>query len=52
MNFFEKEIIPSAPRENGLMEALGTLLPQNQGEDYEEQAFANRMKKKTRKRKR
>jgi hypothetical protein len=52
LNFFEKEIVRSAPREKGLLESLGALLPQDQGEDYEEQAFANRMKKKTRKRKR
>ncbi len=37
--------------EDGLIEALGGLLPEAQGEDYEEQDFANRMKKK-RKRKR
>ena len=52
LNSFEKEIVRSAPREKGLLESLGTLLPQDQGEDYEEQAFANRMKKKSRKRKR
>jgi hypothetical protein len=32
--------------EDGLIEAFGGLLPQTQGEDYEEQDFANRMKKK------
>lgn len=32
--------------EDGLIEALGGLLPETQGEDYEEQDFANRMKKK------
>ena len=37
--------------EDGLIEALGGLLPEAQGEDYEEQDFANKMKKK-RKRKR
>ncbi|AWG23018.1 relaxase [Flavobacterium faecale] len=30
----------------GLVESLGSLLPNGQGEDYEEQAFANQMKKK------
>ncbi|ASV79766.1 relaxase [Elizabethkingia anophelis] len=30
----------------GLIDGLGGLLPDAQGEDYEEQAFANRMKKK------
>lgn len=38
-------------KEDGLIEAFGGLLPEAQGEDYEEQDFANRMKKK-RKRKR
>jgi hypothetical protein len=37
--------------EDGLIEALGGLLSDTQGEDYEELDFANRMKKK-RKRKR
>jgi hypothetical protein len=32
--------------EEGLIEALGGLLPEAQGEDYEEQDFANRIKKK------
>ncbi|WP_444660099.1 conjugal transfer protein MobB [Flavobacterium columnare] len=31
--------------EDGLIEALGGLLPEAQGEDCEEQAFANKMKK-------
>jgi len=30
----------------GLIDGLGGLLPEAQGEDYEEQAFANKMKKK------
>ncbi|MDN3706695.1 conjugal transfer protein MobB [Myroides ceti] len=33
--------------EDGLIEALGGLLPEAQGEDYEEQNFANKMKKKS-----
>ena len=33
-------------QEYGLIEALGGLLPETQGEDYEEQDFANKMKKK------
>jgi hypothetical protein len=37
--------------EDGLIEAFGGLLPEAQGDDYEEQDFANKMKKK-RKRKR
>jgi len=36
----------SEKHEDGLIEALGGLLPEAQGEDYEEQEFANRMKKK------
>lgn len=32
--------------EEGLIEALGGLLPEGNGEDYQEQDFANRMKKK------
>lgn len=34
--------------EDGLIEVLGGLLPEAQGEDYEEQDFANKMKKKKR----
>jgi len=33
-------------QEDSLIEALGGLLPETQGEDYEEQDFANRMKRK------
>ncbi|MBZ4190788.1 MULTISPECIES: conjugal transfer protein MobB [Bacteroidota] len=36
----------------GLIDGLGGLLPEAQGEDYEEQAFANRMKKKKRRKER
>jgi hypothetical protein len=32
--------------QDGLIEALGGLLPEAQGEDYQEQDFANKMKKK------
>ncbi|EEI94336.1 relaxase/mobilization nuclease domain protein [Sphingobacterium spiritivorum ATCC 33300] len=46
------DFINTDKNEDGLVEALGGLLiPEAQGEDYEEQDFANRMKKK-RKRKR
>lgn len=41
----------SEKHEDGLIETLSALLPEAQGEDYEEQDFANKMKKK-RKRKR
>lgn len=40
----------SEKHEDGLIEALGGLLPEVQGEDYEELDFANKMKKKKRKR--
>lgn len=39
-------------KESGLIDALSGFLPQSWGEDYEEENFMNRMKKKTRKRKR
>lgn len=35
----------SEKHEDGLIEALGGLLPEGQGEDYEEQDFAHKMKK-------
>lgn len=38
----------SEKHEDGFIEALGGLLPEAQGEDYEEQQFANRMKRKKR----
>ncbi|CAH0335052.1 hypothetical protein FVB9288_00672 [Flavobacterium sp. CECT 9288] len=37
--------------EDGLIEALGGLLPEAQGEDYEELDFANKMKKKRKRKK-
>ena len=40
----------SEKHEDGLIEALGGLLPEAQGDDYEEQDFANKMKKKKKKR--
>src|SRR5690606_37879244 len=40
------------PNNDVLIDGLGGLLPEAQGEDYEEQAFANRMKKKKKHRKR
>ncbi|MDV4070591.1 relaxase [Elizabethkingia anophelis] len=44
-DFLNTEPIPEK-HEDGLIEALGGLLPEAQGEDYEEQDFANKMKKK------
>ena len=40
------DFLNSDKHEDGLIEALGGLLPQTQDEDYEEQDFANKMKKK------
>ena len=45
------DFLNNEKHENGLIAALGALLPEGQGEDYEEADFANKMKKK-RKRKR
>jgi hypothetical protein len=47
-NFLNKE----QPTDDLWIDGLGGLLPEAQGEDYEEQAFANRMKKKKKHRKR
>lgn len=44
-DFLNTEPIPEK-HEDALIEALGGLLPEAQGEDYEEQDFANKMKKK------
>lgn len=40
------DFLNTEKHEDGLIEALGGLLPIAQGEDYEEQDFANKMKKK------
>lgn len=45
-DFLNKEIPAFSTDETGIIESLGGLLPEVQGEDYEEQDFANRMKKK------
>lgn len=45
------DFLQTEKNEDGLIKAFGGLLPEVQGEDYEEQDFANKMKKK-RKRKR
>jgi hypothetical protein len=42
------DFLHTEKHEDGLIEALGGLLPEAQGEDYEEQDFANKMKKKKR----
>jgi len=46
--FLGKEDMRHSNEESNLIEAFGGLLPQAQGEDFEETAFANRMKKKKR----
>lgn len=40
------DFLNTEKHEDGLIEALGGLLPEAQGEDYEELDFANKMKKK------
>ena len=45
-DFLDKRQTVNGNDNFGLIEALGGLLPQPQGEDYEEQAFANQMNKK------
>jgi hypothetical protein len=45
-NFLNKEVQTYHTDETGIIEGLGGLLPEAQGEDYEEQDFANKMKKK------
>ena len=40
------DFLTTGKHEDGLIEALGGLLPEAQGEDHEEQNFANKMKKK------
>lgn len=43
------DFLTTDKHEDGLVEALGGLLPEAHGEDYEEQDFANKMKKRRRK---
>ena len=43
------DFLTTEKHEDGLIEALGGLLPEAQDEDYEEQDFANKMRKKRRK---
>jgi len=45
-NFLNKEVQTYLTDETGIIESLGGMLPEAQGEDYEEQYFANKMKKK------
>jgi hypothetical protein len=45
-DFLNKETPGFSTDETGIIEGLGGLLPEEHGEDYEEQDFANKMKKK------
>ena len=45
-DFLNKETPSYSTDEAGIIEGFGGLLPEAQGEDYEEQDFANKMKKK------
>lgn len=50
-DFLGKEQPDLANNDYGIIEALAGLLPETQGEDYEEQVFANEMKKKKKRKK-
>jgi hypothetical protein len=50
-DFLDKEETFYSGQENNLIEAFGSLLPETQGEDYQETNFANQMKRKTKRRK-
>ena len=52
LSFLDKENIQNVALENGLIDTLGTLLSNHQGEDYQEEAFAKMIKKKSKQRKR
>ena len=45
-DFLNNEVSVQADNGHSIIEGFGGLLPQAQGEDYEEQAFADRLKKK------
>jgi DUF2075 family protein len=46
-----KENMPNSEQENNLVETFGSLLPQVQGEDFQETDFANQLKRKANRRK-
>lgn len=50
-DFMNKEQSVNTSTNFGLIEAFGGILPESQAEDYEEQAFANQMKKNKKRRK-
>ena len=43
--------MPESGQDSNIFEAFGSLLPQAQGEDFQETAFANQMKRKANRRK-
>jgi hypothetical protein len=49
--FSGKEDMPDSKQDNTIFEAFGSLLPEAQGEDFQETAFANQMKRKDKRRK-
>lgn len=50
-DFSGKEDMPENGQNNNIFEAFGSLLPVAQGEDFQETAFANQMKRKDKRRK-
>jgi hypothetical protein len=52
LDFLVREDRPYRHQENNFMEVFGGLLPNAKGEDYDEELFANQMKKKARRIKR
>jgi hypothetical protein len=49
--FSEKEDMPENGQDNNIFEAFGNFMPVAQGEDFQETAFANQMKRKDKRRK-
>jgi hypothetical protein len=52
LNFWVKEDLSHNHQENSLIEVFGGLLPNEKADDYDEELFANQMKKKARRKKR
>ena len=52
LNFWVKEDLSHNHQENSLIEVFGGLLPNAKADDYDEELFANQMKKKARRKKR
>lgn len=49
--FFDRKDILESTEHNGFIEAYGTLFPESHGEDFQETAFADQMKRKAKRRK-